>query len=342
MQRPADSEISIKIVMLSLIEWVKYFLSKWVLFLSAVILGALIGFLIFKSSDKKFLAETTFVLEEGETANPLAATLGINTAGKGLFTSIDNIIWLYQSKAMLRNVLLTEVEINGKTDLLINYFLRESKMLKDYPQYKKTVFGTGKENNTIDHNAVINICIRKINKDCLELGTVPKTENGVSVKFTSKDPFLAKAFNETLVKNVNSYYINSKVGTLQQEIANMNRKLAAIRKELDQNIYDAASTAENTPYPNPNLQTFTVPTRKKTIDVQVNTAAYAQLIQSLETLKIELTKSAPLITIVDSPQLPLPLVGVSMIMHFILGGIIGFMIILLSLFLIRYFKMIMA
>lgn len=342
MQTVAKNETSIKNILVALVEWLKYFFSKWIIISCVAVAGGLLGLLIFKTTDAKFAAETTFVLEEGEKSNPLIATLGIGGEGAGLFSNVDNIIWLYQSRNMLKRVLLTSVEINGKKDLIVNFFLKESDILSDYPDYQLIKFGVNSSNNSIEHNAIINMCVRKINSKYLELNTVKKTENGVSVKFEAKNPEFAKKVNDVLVNMVSNYYITSKIGRLQGEINNLESKIAAVRKELNNNIYDVASTVENTPYANPTLQTYTVPTKRKSIDVQVNTATYVQLTQSLETLKIELTKSTPLINIIDSPELPLPKVGLSLVMHIVLGIFIGLFGAILVLFSKRYYKLIMS
>lgn len=340
MQYSDSSETSLKTIILSVIDWSRFFFSKWVLLLAVIIVGSISGFLIHKMMPKLYAAETTFVLEEGNETNPLLSSLGLGSKSRGLFTSVDNIMWLYQSKVMLREVLLTRTKINGKEDLLINFFINENGILEDYPQYKSIKF-TDTSNLGKDHNALLTASIGRIKKNYLVVDKISKTENGVSVRVISKVDVFSKAFNEVLVRTVNDYYVNSKVGKLQGEVDNVSKKLEAVKKELDQNMYGVAATIEEIPYPNPVIQTQTVPTKQKAIDVQVNTVIYTQLTQTLETLKLELSKSTPLINILDTPILPLPLDGLSRKTLMILGAAISFMLILIVLFCIRYYKMIM-
>jgi uncharacterized protein involved in exopolysaccharide biosynthesis len=74
-----------------------------------------------------------------------------------------------------------------------------------------------------------------------------------------------------------------------------------------------------------------VPSAKRQIDVQANTAILTQLVTNLEMAKVTLLKETPLIQIIDKPILPLMKETVSRILCLLIGTGLGFFSIMLGL-----------
>ena len=93
----------------NLINWARFFSSKWKFLLQTFVVGAVIGAGYSQLKDPVFHAETSFVLEEdglggmGQMSG-IASLLGVNLGGlggtNGLFQG-DNIMELYRSDRML-------------------------------------------------------------------------------------------------------------------------------------------------------------------------------------------------------------------------------------------------
>jgi uncharacterized protein involved in exopolysaccharide biosynthesis len=79
------------------------------------------------------------------------------------------------------------------------------------------------------------------------------------------------------------------------------------------------------------LQILRVPSQKRQVNVQANTAILTQLIANLEISKVALRKETPLIQIIDQPILPLEIEKVGKIKGLVLGGIIGAFLVILAL-----------
>ena len=93
-----------------------------------------------------YYANTSFVLENDASASlgglsSLASMSGINTSSlmsasaSNLF-QIDNIQELYRSNNMLRQTLLEDVTINGKSQKLIDYFAKAQILEKKWVKKK--------------------------------------------------------------------------------------------------------------------------------------------------------------------------------------------------------------
>jgi uncharacterized protein involved in exopolysaccharide biosynthesis len=66
-----------------------------------------------------------------------------------------------------------------------------------------------------------------------------------------------------------------------------------------------------------------VPSQKRQVDVQSSSAIYGEIVKNLELGKISLRQETPLIQVIDQPVLPLPVKKVTKIAGFVLGFILG-------------------
>jgi uncharacterized protein involved in exopolysaccharide biosynthesis len=112
-------------------------------------------------------------------------------------------------------------------------------------------------------------------------------------------------------------------------VAILQRQADSIRNELNQAITGVATYTDNTFNLNPALNVNRVPSTKKQIDVQANTAILTQLVTNLEMAKVTLLRETPLIQLIDRPTLPLKKDKPGKAKSLLIGGILaGFLTIL--------------
>ena len=122
-----NDEISLKELIQKLQGWYHYLLSKWKTIVLAGIIGGILGLTYAYLKKPMYTAETTFVLEEGESGGSLgqyaglASMVGIDLGGSGggIFKG-DNILELYKSRKMIQETLLSEGIFEGKKEKLID------------------------------------------------------------------------------------------------------------------------------------------------------------------------------------------------------------------------------
>ncbi len=108
----------------------------------------------------------------------------------------------------------------------------------------------------------------------------------------------------------------------------MQKQADSVRLELNSAIYGVASSIDNNPNPNPSRQALRVPSQKRQVDVQANTAILQELIKNLELSRVALRKETPLIQIIDRPILPLKKDRVSKRNSLLTGGFLSGFIVL--------------
>jgi hypothetical protein len=310
-----NDEISLKELILKLQEWWKFLLSKWVIILIAGVIGGILGltFAIFKKP--VYTAETTFVLEEGESGGGLgqyaglASMVGIDLGGGGggVFEG-DNILELYKSRRMIEKTLLTKDIFYNKEILLIDKYIEFNNLKskwKGNPILLNLNFNIPKSKFSLQHDSLLNSFVEIINKKYLLVTKPDKKLSIIKVSFENKDELFAKSFTDNIVKNVNQFYVETKTKNSKENLSILQFQTDSIKNLLNSNIGSLASSLDANPNINSAFQSLRVPTQRKQIDVQANGAIYQELVKNLEMAKVSFRKDNPLIQIIDYPILPL-------------------------------------
>jgi uncharacterized protein involved in exopolysaccharide biosynthesis len=143
------------------------------------------------------------------------------------------------------------------------------------------------------------------------------------------------------VKNVSDFYIETKSKKARTNVAILQKQADSIRNELNQAITGVAVTSDNTYNLNPALNVNRVPSTKKQVDVQANTAILTQLVTNLELAKVTLMRETPLIQLIDRPTLPLKKEKPGKLKFLILGGLLAGFLAIVFLIIQRIGKQIM-
>ena len=146
----------------------------------------------------------------------------------------------------------------------------------------------------------------------------------IEVNVFSKDELFAKEFANSIVSNVNSFYIQTKTKKLLQNVEILQKQADSLKSVLNGSITGVAAAADASPNANPLMSVLKVPSQRKQVDVQASTAIYAEVVKNLELSKIQLQKETPLIQAIDKPVLPLIVNKVSKIKAAAVGLILGF------------------
>lgn len=354
--RPEDDEISVKVVVLSAQIWVKYLLSKWRLLMVAVTLGSLTGLIYSIFQQPMYIATTSFVLEGDDASGGLrrlsgmAALAGIDFSGSagGLFQA-NNIVELYKSRRMLEQTLLSKVKPDAE-ELLIDRYIKYNELKekwKDEPQLLTLNFRQDpRELDSLTRrlrDGLITSFANAIRSDVLVIETLDKNASILKVDVTSPDEEFSKAFNETLVRKVNEFYIQTKTKKSTQTIALLQQKVDSVRAVMTSAIYSAVEASDATPNLNPTKQVQRAgPAQEAQFSAESNKAILSQLQQNLELTKMTLLQEQPLIQLVDQPVFPLDINRVGKVKAIMIGGFLFGFLATLWLIIRKYYRNIMA
>lgn len=328
-----DNEITLKEVILKFRSGWKYLLTKWFIIFAASVIGGLIGLTYAYFKQPTYTATSTFVLEDskggglGQYAG-LASLAGIDIGGSGaggIFQG-DNIIALYKSRLMIEKALLSTVIINGKKQLLIDRYINFKNLRKKWKEKDNintiTFFGNPQNFNR-KQDSIISDLVETFNKKVLNVEKPDKKLNILKVDVVTGDELFSKDFNIELVETVNNFYTETKTKKTAQNVQILQKQADSVKRVLNNSIGGVASAIDAAPNANPSLITLRVPSQRRQVDVQANTAIYSEIVKNLEVSKLSLLQETPLIQAIDLPVLPLERDKINTLLGLVVGVVLG-------------------
>jgi len=340
-----NDEISLKELIQKLGEWRKYLLSKWLVIVFCAMVGGGIGLLYAFVTKPEYKAVVTFALEDDKQgggglsgALGLASSLGIDlgTSAGGAFSGA-NLIELMKSRKMVQKALLNAYIQNGHSKSLADQLLEmteiKQKLLKLGIWRGESLFQVNADPSSfnLQQDSVISVLYELVtgSNGILSVAQKDKKISIISVEVNSRNEQFSKFFAESIVKEVADFYVETKSKKARNNVAILQRQADSIRNELNLAITGVATSTDNTFNLNPALNVNRVPSTKKQIDVQANTAILTQLVANLEMAKVTLLRETPLIQLIDRPTLPLKKVKPGRAKSLLIGGILaGFLTVL--------------
>lgn len=296
-------------------EWNKFLLSKWYLFILFGFCGAFIGFTYSKLKEPIYTATTTFALEEDKSGGGglssivgLASIAGLDLGSGGSIFQGDNILVLYRSRIMIQKALLSPTTINGKSELIVDRYIESNRLREDWnktPALKSINF-SDTSSHRISRDSLLGEIVKMINEKHLSVSKPDKKLSIIKVDVSSNDELFSKAFNNSIVRNVNDFYIETKTKKSLQNVSILQQKTDSVRAIMKGAIYFASSIVDATPNLNPTrLAQRSAPVQQSQFSAETNKAVLTELVKNLELSKISLRKETPLIQVIDDPILPL-------------------------------------
>jgi len=353
-QSENNEEISLKELVLYTHKWFRYILSRWLIILIISVLFGIAGFIYAALSKPIYTAELSFVLEEQKSgggfgaAAGLASQLGFDLDGgtSGAFSG-DNLIELMKSRSIIQKTLLSVVEINHKEKSLADLYISINNLAAAW-KLQSGMAGINfypikdPEHLSLKQDSILSDFHKQLLLSSVSVDKIDRKLSIISVRVNSINELFAKYFAENLVKIVSDYYIETKTKKESENVAILKYQVDSVRKQLNNAISGVASSLDVNPNPNPSLQILRIPSQRRQIDVQANTAILTELVKNLEISEITLRKETPLIQVIDKPVLPLEKKKPGKLRTMILSGFAGMSIALFLLTMQALYKKLMS
>ena len=344
-----NEEISFKQLILKFVALWNYIISKWMRICLVGLFGAIIGIGYASLQKTIYTATLTFALEDERPNGGLSGAMGItsslgidlgNSAG-GAFNGA-NLIELMMSRTLIEKALLNPININGKNLSLAEYYLEFSKVRDELNKKKETsnihyLVDDKREFYSLQKDSVLGELYKKVITDVLSVSQKDKKVSIISVEVKSEEEIFSKALTESIVKEISEFYIYTKSKKAKTNVTILQKQADSIRNELNNAISGVAQASDNTFNLNPALNIKRIPSTKRQVDVQANTAILTQLVANLEMAKVTLLKETPLIQVIDKPILPLKKQKLGRVKALIVGGFIASFLFIIILLLRKYF-----
>ncbi len=351
-----EESISFKEVFNKILEQFRYLISKWLIIVILGLLGGACGLVYALFQKPTYTAGLTFAMEDEKNAGGglsgalgLASTLGVDLGASagGAFSS-SNLMELMKSRNLVEKTLLNPVQINGKEVTLAELYVITKELRekwKNRPLLRQVSYPPNKIRSSfsLQEDSVLGVIYKRLLMEGnLVVAQRDKKIGIISVDVEFENELFAKYFVETLVRETSEFYIESKSKKAKMNVAILQRQTDSIRSELNAAITGVAAANDNIYGLNSALNIKRVPTARKQVDVQANTAILTQLVTNLELAKVTLRKETPLIQIIDVPILPLIKEKVSKIKSILLGGVLAGFLTCVFLISRRWWRTIMA
>lgn len=354
MEQFDNDEISLKELILKIKEWYQFLLTQWKLIVLMGVIGGVIGFTYAYFQKPTYKAVLTFAMEDEKSgggglggALGLASQFGIDlgSSGGGAFSGA-NLIELMKSRKLIEKTLLSPIEVEGKVQSLVEYYLTFNEMKKGWdekPLLKSLNFPVDADRTkfSLQQDSILKNIAASLIKTDLVISQKDKKVSILSIEMNSTNEQFAKVFCETIAKETSEYYVEIKSKKSKMNVDILQHQADSIRAELNSAITGVAAATDNVFNLNSAMNVKRTPSARRQVDVQANTAILTQLVGNLELAKVTLRKETPLIQIIDRPSYPLEKEKVGKLKSLILGGFLaGFLTVLYLVFTTLYKKMI--
>ena len=336
-----NDEITLKELLLKAKEWYTFLLSQWKTIVLAGIVGALLGLGYSFIKKPIYTATLTYALEDGKASGgglgSLASSFGLDLGSAGSNSGAfagANLMELFKSRAMVEQTLLAPVTQNNKTISLAEMFIQDQKWRGNWeekPTLKSITFlpNSDRAKFTRVQDSIFGVIYNNLSKTALVVEQKDKKVAIGTITMKSTNEYFAQQFNLALTQTVTDFYIETKSKRAKENMDILVRQTDSIRGELNGAITGVAVANDNTFGLNPALNVKRVPSARRQVDVQANTAILTEIVKQAELAKVTLRKETPLIQVIDQPILPLPKEKFGKAKGIVLGGILaGFLTVL--------------
>jgi hypothetical protein len=339
METPND-EITLKELLQKAKEWYTFLFSKWKTIVLAGIVGALLGLGYSFIKKPIYTATLTYALEDGKAAGGglgnLASSFGLDLGGSGGNSgafSGANLMELFKSRAMVEQTLLSPVKHNNITISLAEMYIQHKEWREKWdkkPKLKDLQFLTNADKTkfTRAQDSIFGVIYNELLKNALTVEQKDKKVGIGTITFKGTNEYFAQQFTLALTNTVTNFYIATKSKRSKENMDILIRQTDSIRGELNGAITGVAVANDNTFGLNPALNVKRVPSARRQVDVQANTAILTEIVKQAELAKVTLRKETPLIQVIDKPILPLHKEQFGKIKGLLLGSLIaGFLVV---------------
>ena len=306
-----NDEIQLKDILIKLSEYKTYLLSKKFIIITVSVFFFVLGILFAISTDKKYTAELTFVVEDQQQGggalgamSGMASQFGFDIGGSSSTTfSQNNILEFLKSRGVVEAALMQNSKVNKTEDLLIEHYLYLNKIKASWKTDADLTPVSFHGILTQDNDSVSGDIWMRIIEDKLVVKLQSDEANIINLSYTSVNEEFAKTFVEELIEQMSKMYIAHQTAQTSNTLGFLMSRADSVFTELEIAEEEFAKVKDI------NQRIVKASGRLKELqlmrNVEVLNAMYLEIIKNLEISKLTLLNQTPIIQIIDKPILPL-------------------------------------
>ena len=324
-----NDEIQLKDILIKLSEYKTYLFNKKFTIIAVSGLFFVLGIVFAISSDSKYTAELTFVVDDEQgpgsalgVMSGMASQFGFDIGGSLSTTfSQNNILEFLKSRGVVEAALMQNRKVNEKEDLLIEHYLHVNKIKdlweSDIDLTPVSFHGILTQNN----DSVSGDIWMSIIEDELVVELQSDEANIINLSYTSVNDEFAKIFVEALIEQMSEMYISHQTAQTNNTLDFLSSRSDSVFMELEIAEEEFAKVKDI------NHRIVKASGRLKELQlmrrVEVLNTMYLEIVKNLEISKLTLLNQTPIIQIIDKPILPLQVEENSTTFLGLLGAFLG-------------------
>ena len=297
-----NDEASFKGIIVTISDYKNELKKRLLIILAVAIIFSLIGFGFSRSQEDQYNAVISFIVEDQSEGSNLSAFSGMaNMIGIDMGASAtssfnqQNIIELLKSRKIIERTLNNTCEIEGKSDLFLNHYIRINNLITD-----SSIIDLS--SNYYNDSITSIVWFRIIDRD-MEILFQNDEANILNLSFESLNAELAKNFTEIVIDEMSEMYIDHQTEKSRNTLNNLYNRSDSIFKDLKISERNFAKVKDN------NMRVMTASGRLEELqymrEVKILQAVYLELRKNIELTHMSLLNETPLIQLVDKAVLPL-------------------------------------
>lgn len=358
-------EITLKDIILKVLEYLKYLLSNWKpIILFAFVLGILFAVLA-STTPIKYSEKLTYMMDEksGESL-PGMDLIGNLFGAKNQDTNLGKILELFASRNIIHKTLFDTISIDGKNDFIANHILDKytvEELVGDYkalgfyylekwpkrllanPDFRFSSSDTDSfgENENLYLNLIYNLVNGNPNARIPRLLSSELDEDSgimtISMKSDNQDITLG-ILNNIYIR-LSDFFIEKSIEKQQKTYDIMKEKRDSVIGVLKTVEYQLADFKDS----NRNLETVKGYLKELRLEreVAIHNVMYAEVVKQLEVTDFSLKNKTPVVQVIDFPRRPIIPTVVSWKVAFVKYSMLGGVLMSILLMGFKFFKDVM-
>lgn len=310
----------------------RFLLKRWWYFFLVGLLGALSGIFYAYKQKPKYESRLTFALDEGSGgaglsgAAALAAQFGLFSGGSSDVFAGDNIIEIMRSRRIVESILLSVDSSRQKPATMIEWyfdFTNQRKNMNEHSYLKDVHFPAGLPKSAFSRlqDSVLYTVYDDFVKSRLFISRPDRKLNIVEVKVKTENEEFTKIFTDRLVAESNRFYTEIRSKKSLQTLAVLENRIATLKGGLNQSISSRAATQDANV--NAAYAEAQAPLQKQQVNIQVYSAAYAEMFKNLEIARFQYLNETPLMQVIDPADYPMKKIKLGKLKTGIIGGMVA-------------------
>ncbi|MBT4738563.1 MAG: hypothetical protein HOO15_05025, partial [Flavobacteriales bacterium] len=239
-----NDEASFKGIIVTISDYKNELKKRLLIILAVAIIFSLIGFGFSRSQEDQYNAVISFIVEdqsEGSnlsTISGMANMIGIDMGGSATSSfNQQNIIELLKSRKIIERTLNNTCKIEGKSDLLINHYIRINNLITDSSTINLS-------SNYYNDSITRIVWFRIIDRD-MDILFQNDEANILNLSFESLNAELAKNFTEIVIDEMSEMYIDHQTEKSRNTLNNLYNRSDSIFKDLKISERNFAKVKDN-------------------------------------------------------------------------------------------------